>query len=52
MADTPASYKAGGFKERVGGAKRKCRHCMATFEDMQRYFTEEDFHQRNIDEHE
>lgn len=52
LADTPASNKAGGFKEGVGGAKRKCRHCMATFEDMQCYFTEEDFHQRNIDEHE
>lgn len=51
LADTPASNKAGGFKEGVGGAKRKCRHCMANFEDMQVYFTEEDFYLRNIDEH-
>ena len=26
LADTPASNKAAGFKEGVGGAKRKCRH--------------------------
>lgn len=51
MADTLERNKANGLKEGVSGAKRKYRHCMATFEDMQCYFTEEDFHQRNIDEH-
>ena len=36
LADTPVSQSAGGFKEGFGGAKRKCRHCMATFETMQK----------------
>ena len=31
VADTPASQLLGAFKESVGGAKRKCRHCMADF---------------------
>lgn len=52
LADTPASQKAGGFKEGVGGARRKCRHCMATFETMQCHFSEEDFEPRNADDHE
>ncbi|KAK2555549.1 hypothetical protein P5673_022892 [Acropora cervicornis] len=51
LADTPASQKAGGFKEGVGGAKRKCRHCMATFEDMQTCFEEDQFELRNLDDH-
>ena len=33
VGDTPAVNLAGGFKEGVGRAMRKCRHCMAT--DMQ-----------------
>lgn len=28
IADTPASQLLGEYKESVGGAKRKCRHCM------------------------
>ena len=32
IADTPASQLLGGFKESVGGAKRKCRHCMTDFD--------------------
>ncbi|KAK2552221.1 hypothetical protein P5673_026746 [Acropora cervicornis] len=51
LADTPASNKAGGFKEGVGGARRKCRHCMANFEDMQCLFMEEDFQLWNMDSH-
>lgn len=51
IADTPASQKAGGFKESVGGAKRKCRHCMATFETMQNHFLEEDFQLRDLPIH-
>lgn len=35
IADTPASNLLGGYKEGVGGARRKCRHCMADFEDIQ-----------------
>ena len=30
LGDTPAANKAGGFKEGVSLAARKCRHCMAT----------------------
>lgn len=29
VGDTPAVNMAGGFKEGVGGAWRKCRHCLA-----------------------
>ena len=52
LADTPASHLAGAFKESVGGARRKCRHCMATFETMNEWFTEEEFLLRNKDDHE
>lgn len=53
LADTPASHAAGGFKEGVGGgAKRKCRHCMSTFETMQKYFEEDLFQLRDQDDHE
>lgn len=52
LADTPASTKAGGFKEGVGLAFRKCRHCMADFDSMQINFQEEDFYLRNLEEHE
>ena len=47
LADTPASQFLGAFKESVGGAKRKCRHCTADFESMQTLFTEEDFAPRS-----
>ena len=51
IADTPASQLMGGYKESVGGAKRKCRHCMAHFEEIQSKFREEDFQLRNKDMH-
>ena len=51
IADTPASQLLGGYKESVGGAKRKCRHCMADFDEMQEKFREEDFELRDKDMH-
>lgn len=47
IADTPASQLMGGYKESVGGAKRKCRHCMADFHEMQCRFREEEFQLRD-----
>lgn len=35
VGDTPAVNMAGGFKEGVGMAMRKCRHCMATDNQIQ-----------------
>ena len=35
LADTLAAHQLGGFKVGVGFALRKCRSCMATWEDMQ-----------------
>lgn len=35
LADTLAAHQLGGYKIGVGFSLRKCRHCMATFEDMQ-----------------
>ena len=35
LADTLAAHQLGGFKIGVGFSLRKCRHCMATFDDMQ-----------------
>lgn len=35
LADTLAAHQLGGFKVGVGIALRKCRRCMATFDDMQ-----------------
>lgn len=52
IADTPASNLLGGYKEGVGGARRKCRHCMADFDDMQTKFVEEDFMLRSKELHE
>ena len=52
LADTPASQALGGYKESVGGARRKCRHCMTDWESMQQYFTEEEFMLRDSDWHE
>lgn len=51
VADTPASTLLGGFKESVGRAKRKCRHCLADFDQMQTIFTEEEFELRNQEIH-
>lgn len=52
VADTPASQEAGGFKSGVGGAFRKCRHCMATYNSMQEHFSEEKFTLRCSEDHE
>ena len=35
VGDTPAVNLVGGFKEGVGMAMRKCRQCMATFDQIQ-----------------
>lgn len=35
LGDTPAVNMIGGFKEGVGLALRKCRHCMATNSQIQ-----------------
>ena len=40
LADTPASQLLGEYKESVGGARRKCRHCMTDWESMQQFFFE------------
>ena len=50
-ADTPAAHEIAGFKEGVWFSFRKCRHCMATFEQMQEYVFEEDFVLRNMETH-
>lgn len=50
-ADTPASNYLSGFKEVVGGALRKCRHCNTDYETMQNHFDEEDFLPRTLQQH-
>lgn len=50
-ADTPASHYIAGYKEGVGGALRKCRHCNADYDRMQNYFEEEDFMSRTLQQH-
>ncbi len=35
VGDTPAVNQVGGFKEGVRMAMRKCRHCMATHDQIQ-----------------
>ena len=52
IADTPASQALGCYKEGVGGARRKCTHCMTSWEKMQNYFLEEDFLLRDSNRHE
>ena len=34
LADTLAAHSLGGFKNGVGFALRKCRSCLATYEQM------------------
>lgn len=50
LADTPASHQVGAFKEIVGGARKKCRHCIASYKTMNECFTEE-FALRNENNH-
>ena len=35
LADTVAAHQIGGFKVGVGFALRKCRHCMASLDEIQ-----------------
>ncbi len=49
--DTLAQHELCGFKEGVGFAYSKCRHCECYFEDMQMFFNEENFEQRTIERH-
>lgn len=51
LADTPASNVGAGFKESAGGARKKCRHCDATYETMQNCFSEEEFTLRCKQDH-
>ena len=51
MAETPASNMLGGFKESVGGAKRKCLNCMTNFVDIQSKFHGDDFQLRDEELH-
>lgn len=49
--DTLAQHELAGFKEGVGFAFSKCRHCECNFEDMQVYFDSENFVKRSLDRH-
>ena len=51
VADTPASNLLGGFKESVGGAKRKCRHFLADFDQIQTILSEVELDFRNQEIH-
>jgi len=52
IGDTPVSQALSCYKEGVGGARRKCRHCMTSWEKMQKHFVEEDFLLRDSNRHE
>ena len=49
--DTLAQHELAGFKEGVGFAYSKCRHCECTFEDMQTCFDENEFVRRTLENH-
>ncbi|KAI2664018.1 ADP,ATP carrier protein 3 [Labeo rohita] len=49
--DTLAQHELTGFKEGVGFAFSKCRHCECNFEDMQVYFDSDNFVKRSLDRH-
>lgn len=49
--DTLAQHELAGFKEGVGFAYSKCRHCECTFEEMQINFNEESFTKRTMEKH-
>lgn len=44
--DTLAQHELAGFKERVGFAYSKCRHCECTFDEMQENFDVKSFTER------
>ncbi len=47
--DTLAQHELAGFKEGVGFAYSKCRHCECTFEEMQRNFDKQSFTKRTVE---
>lgn len=49
--DTLAQHELAGFKEGVGFAYSKCRHCECSFEDMQSYFSEDLYTKRTLENH-
>lgn len=49
--DTLAQHELAGFKEGVGFAYSKCRHCECSFEDMQSHFNEDAFTKRTLKRH-
>ena len=51
LADTLAAHAIGGFKESMSFAKRICRTCMATTEQIQVDFKEEKYELRTPDKH-
>ena len=51
LADTLAAHALGGFKGSMSFARRICRSCMATTEQIQSDFTESKFELRNASDH-
>ncbi|XP_030579955.1 uncharacterized protein LOC115785156 isoform X1 [Archocentrus centrarchus] len=49
--DTLAQHELAGFKEGVGFAYSKCRHCECTFDEMQINFNELSFTKRTMKKH-
>ena len=49
--DTLAQHELAGFKEGVGFAFSKCRHCECSFEDMQSQFNEDTYTKRTLEKH-
>ena len=49
--DTLAQHELAGFKEGVGFAYSKCRHCECSFEDMQSHFNEDAYTKRTLEKH-
>ncbi|XP_037553160.1 uncharacterized protein LOC119429642, partial [Nematolebias whitei] len=49
--DTLAQHEVAGFKEGVGFAYSKCRHCECNFENMQKQFNEDMFVKRTMANH-
>lgn len=49
--DTLAQHELACFKEGVGFAYSKCRHCECTFEDMQSDFDENKWVERTLEKH-
>ena len=49
--DTLTLHELAGFKEGVGFAYSKCRHCECSFEDMQSHFNEDAYTKRTLEKH-